>query len=60
MKVLEVFGEPISSGGQETFVLNLLKSIDRKDLEIDLLTPYYCDNGFLEKEIIKTSGVIYN
>lgn len=59
MKVLEVFGEPISSGGQETFVLNLLKSIDRKDLEIDLLTPYYCDNSFLEKEIFKTSGVIY-
>ncbi len=44
MKILEAFGEPISYGGQEAFVLNVLEKMDSSGLETDLLTPYYCDN----------------
>ena len=38
-KVLEAFGEPISYGGQEAFIMNVLEHLDRSGLEIDFLTP---------------------
>ncbi len=53
--VLEIFGEPISNGGQESFVFNLIKHMNRENMKIDLLTPYYCDNIFY-KEFIKNIG----
>lgn len=43
-KVLEVFGEPISRGGQESYVISALQNMDLSDLSIDLFTPYYCNN----------------
>ena len=46
MKILEAFGEPISYGGQESFVLNMLSEMDRDQMQIDLLTPYYCDSNY--------------
>ena len=55
MKVLEIFGEPISNGGQEAFVINVLKAINLTNLHIDLLTPYYCDNDYYEN-IVKSKG----
>ena len=44
MKVLEIFGEPIASGGQESFIFNVLRNIDRTDLQLDFFTPYSCTN----------------
>lgn len=44
MRVLEVFGEPVASGGQESFIFNVLKNIDRTDLVLDFFTPYFCSN----------------
>jgi len=44
MRILEAFGEPISNGGQESFVRSLISHMDRAGLTVDLLTPYYCDN----------------
>lgn len=43
-KVLEVFGEPISRGGQESYVISALQNMDLSELQVDLFTPYYCDN----------------
>lgn len=43
-KVLEVFGEPISRGGQESYVISTLQNMDLSELQVDLFTPYYCDN----------------
>lgn len=43
-KVLEVFGEPISRGGQESYVMSILQNMNLSGLSIDLFTPYYCDN----------------
>ena len=43
-KVLEVFGEPISRGGQESYVMSILQNMDLSELSIDLFTPYYCNN----------------
>lgn len=49
MKVLEVFGEPILNGGQESFVINFIRHMDRSLMAIDLLTPYECKNLILNE-----------
>lgn len=54
-RILEIFGEPISHGGQESFVISFLSHMDLSGLTIDLLTPYYCDNEKYE-EIVKNKG----
>lgn len=54
-RVLEIFGEPISHGGQESFVISFLSHMDLTDLQIDLLTPYYCDNSRY-REIVEENG----
>ena len=59
MKVLEVFGEPISHGGQESFVFNVLQHMDLSDLEIDVLTPYHCDNEHYRKILEDLNGHLY-
>ena len=59
MKVLEIFGEPISNGGQESFVINIIKHIDHSNMDIDLLTPYYCDNEYYKNIVEDLGGKIY-
>lgn len=54
-KVLEVFGEPISNGGQESFVFNVLNHMDLTNMHVDVLTPYYCENDYY-KNIIEDKG----
>lgn len=43
-KILVAFGEPISYGGQESFVFRTIGKMNRKGLSYDFLTPYYADN----------------
>lgn len=57
-KILEVFGEPISAGGQESFVFNVLKCMDLSDMHVDILTPYYCENNYYRKMIEDIGGNI--
>lgn len=59
IRVLEVFGEPIISGGQEAFVNNVVESIDWSDLTIDLFTPYYCGNDLYRDNVEKKGGKVY-
>ena len=54
-KVLEVFAEPFSNGGQEAFVMNVLQAMDMTNMKVDLLTPYVSDNGYYKK-ILKSLG----
>lgn len=58
-KVLEVFGEPISNGGQESFVINVIQNMDRSGLQIDLLTPYYCSNDNYRALVHSWNGRIF-
>ena len=55
MRVLEVFGEPVASGGQEAFIFNVLRNIDRTDLVLDFFTPYFCSNGEY-RQLIEACG----
>ena len=58
MKVLEVFGEPISNGGQESFVINLIDHMDLSQMTVDLLTPYDCDNAYYKNKVKHWGGKI--
>lgn len=59
-KVLEVFGEPISRGGQESYVISTLQNMDLSELHIDMFTPYYCDNQSYIDYLHKIGGNIYH
>lgn len=54
-KILEIFGEPISNGGQESFVFNVLEHMDMTNFGVDVLTPYYCENEYY-KEVMRAKG----
>ena len=56
MRVLEVFGEPIASGGQEAFVFNVVKHMDRSGLELDFFTPYDCSSEYYRKMVEEIGG----
>lgn len=59
IRVLEAFGEPISYGGQESFVMSTIPHMDSNDFEFDLLTPYYCDNPQHRRWIENHGGNVF-
>lgn len=50
-RILQIYGEILSNGGQEAFSMNMYRNIDRKKVQFDFFTPYYCDNKKLKNEI---------
>lgn len=56
LKILELTGEPIASGGQEMFIVNVLRHMNMNGLQIDLLTPYYCDNEGYRRDVEALGG----
>ena len=59
MRILEAFGEPVSYGGQESFVMNILDNMDMAGFSFDLLSPYYCDNENTAARIEEYGGHVY-
>lgn len=59
MNILELFGEPISYGGQESFVMNAIAQIDKGKYKIDLCTPYNCTNNLYSSTINEYGGRVY-
>lgn len=59
MRIIEITGEPIQYGGQEKFISNVLENMDRTGLQIDVLTPYYCDNSAFRDLIDAIGGKLY-
>lgn len=57
-RILEVFGEPISKGGQESYVMTALQHMNLSGLHVDLFTPYYCDNQGYTKFIEENNGKV--
>lgn len=58
-RVIEIFGEPISWGGQETYVMSTLQNMDLTDICVDFFTPYYCDNEASKIFIEAHGGRVY-
>ena len=56
IKILECTCEPILFGGQEMFVMNMLRNIHNECFEIDVLTPYYCNNETYKRELEEKLG----
>lgn len=55
------FGEPISYGGQEAFMLNMLNSFSDQNIIYTIATPFKCDNtNFLNFENKKIKIISYN
>ncbi len=54
-----MFGEPIDSGGQEVFVINLINNIDMTDLTVDVFTPYECLNDNYRRIIEAKGGQVF-
>ncbi|CAI3382041.1 glycosyltransferase family 1 protein [Enterococcus cecorum] len=57
-RILEVFGEPISRGGQESYVMSTLQNMNLTGLKVDLFTPYYCDNNEFVDFIESIGGTV--
>lgn len=60
IKVLELFGEPILNGGQESFGINVVNALDSSEYHIDFLTPYNVNNREYEKILHQRNGKIYS
>ncbi len=59
-KVLEVFAEPFSNGGQESFIMNIFRNINKNTIHMDFYTPFYCDNDIYKNEIEHAGCKIYS
>lgn len=59
MRVLEITGEPILHGGQEKFIANLIENMDDMEIEMDVLTPYICENEAFRELVEKRGGAVY-
>lgn len=59
IRVLQVYGEILSNGGQESFSMNMYRNINREKIQFDFYTPYYCDNEKLKSEIEKLGGRVF-
>ena len=44
INVLEFFGEPLVYGGQESFMLNMYKNFESKDISYTICTPFNLTN----------------
>lgn len=59
IRVLEVFREPMANGGQESFLMNMYRNMDRTKVQLDFLTPFNCDNPDLKAEIESMGGQVF-
>ena len=58
-RVLQIYGEILSNGGQEAFSMNMYRNINREKVQFDFFTPYYCNNEKLKKDIENMGGRVY-
>lgn len=58
-KILELFGEPILNGGQESFAINLIQAMEKEKYIFDFLTPYEVKNLEYEKIVRLRGGRVY-
>ncbi len=59
MRIIEITGEPILHGGQEKFISNVLENMDMDGLQIDVFTPYECDNAAFQGLVRAKGGDVY-
>lgn len=60
IRILEAFGEPISTGGQESYVFNTVGAMNRSGMSFDLFTPYYKDSPIADSLAKEWGGSVYS
>lgn len=60
IRVLQIFGEPIANGGQESFIMNMYRHIDRSRVQFDFFTPFTVDNEATKQEIENMGGMVFS
>ncbi len=58
MRVAEITADPILHGGHEKFISNLIKNNPDKDVQIDVITPYQCENEDFRKTVAEKGGKV--
>ena len=51
VNVLLFFGEPLSYGGQESFIANMYSNFNNKNIKYTFATPFYANNDELLRQI---------
>ena len=56
IRVLQVFGEPFSNGGQDSYIMNMYRHIDRERVQFDFFTPFMIRNEAMKAEVEALGG----
>ncbi len=56
IRVLQVFGEPFSNGGQDSYIMNMYRHIDRQRVQFDFFTPFMIRNEAMQAEVEALGG----
>ena len=60
IRVLQVCGEPFAGGGQESFLMNMYRHIDRMRVQFDFFTPFENRAPAMEREIMALGGRVWS
>ena len=60
IRVLQVCGEPFAGGGQESFLMNMYRHIDRTRVQFDFFTPFENRAPAMEREIMALGGRVWS
>ncbi len=58
LRILQIFGEPFANGGQESYIMNMYRHLDRERVQFDFFTPFELQNEALREEIESLGGHI--
>lgn len=59
MRVLQVCGEPFAGGGQESYLMNMYRHIDRSRVQFDFYTPFENRAIAMQREIESLGGRLW-
>ena len=59
IRVLQVCGEPFAGGGQESFLMNMYRHIDRERVQFDFYTPFENRAVRMQREIEGLGGRLW-
>lgn len=56
IRVLQIFGEPFSNGGQDSYIMNMYRHIDRERVQFDFFTPFTIRVPAVQAEVEALGG----
>lgn len=59
LRVLQIFGEPFSNGGQDSYIMNMYRHIDRERVQFDFFTPFEIKNTAMKAEVESLGGRMF-